>query len=221
MDSTNIEFNFTGLSEIFKDIIKNKEKTLAFQIENGKGKFVFMAFFDYEKDKGFDNSLFIYCRNVKYIEKLKLYGNPYNSGFKVYITEKLKKKIIEELQLQKSSGNPFDFEQFLKILNSQIPKSVQRKERVKILKDNFKHIDLKERKKLVDESEKIYLYGINTLPSHKKPQDKTLRKLYWNVDGSGEDISDFIIELKNQNKTVMWTDNPRLEKDFVSIVSSL
>lgn len=216
-----IEFNFTGLSDIFNDIVRNNEKTLAFQIENGKGKFVFMAFFDYEKNKGFDNSLFIYCRNIKYMGQLKLYGNPYNNGFKVYITETIKNKIIDELQLQKGRGNPFDFEKFLNSLNSQIPKSIQRKEKIKILKDNFKEIDLKERKKLVDDAERVYLYGTKKLPFNQSPQDKTLRKLFLYVDGSSEDISNFIRELKKQNKTVMWTDNQSLEKDFVSIVSGV
>ncbi|WP_375724108.1 hypothetical protein LXN10_01015 [Arcobacter sp. KX21116] len=221
MNSSSTEFNFTGLSEIFSDNVKNNETTLAFQINNGNGKFVFMAFFDYDKKKGFENFLFFYCRNIRYMGELKLYGNPYKNVFKVFITETDKRKIIDELQLQKGTGNSFDFEQFLNVLNSQIPKKIQRKDKVKILKDNFKEIDLKKRKKLVDEANKIYLYGVNTLPSHKTPQDKTLRKLYLYIDGSSDNISDFINELVKLNKTVMWTDNPSLEKDFVSVVSGL
>lgn len=218
----NIEFNFTGLSKIFSDSVNNNETTLAFQINNGNGKFVFMAFFDYdEKRESFKNFLFIFCRNINYMGQLKLYGNPYKNGFKVFITDIIKNKIIEELQLQKGVGNPFDFEQFLKVLNSQIPQKIHRKEKIKILKDNFREIDLEKRKKLVTEANKIYLYGVNTLPSYKTPQEKTLRKLYLYVDGSSDDISDFIKELKKQNKTLMWTDNPSLEKDFVSIVAGL
>lgn len=223
-----IQFNFSGFIDIFNETIENNERTLAFQIENGRGKFVFMAFFDKKKtiknkkeSINFDNKLFIYCRNIRFMANLKLYGNPKKGSFSVYISEFVKNKIIEELQLQMSTGTQFDFNQFLNQLNLQIPKSIGRNQKVKILKDNLKKIDFEHSRKLVDESSKIYLCGTQKVADGKNPRDKTLRKLFLYVDGITEDISSFIVELKKVNKTVCWSDNPNLEKDFMTVASSL
>lgn len=43
------------------------------------------------------------------------------------------------------------------------------------------------------------------LPESKKPQDKTLRKLYVYTDGNVEDIAELIQLLKKFNMTVAWT----------------
>ncbi|ALP38218.1 hypothetical protein ASL14_20620 [Paenibacillus sp. IHB B 3084] len=43
------------------------------------------------------------------------------------------------------------------------------------------------------------------LPENKKPQDKTLRKLYVYTDGAVEDIAELIQLLKKFNMTVAWT----------------
>ena len=170
------EFNLTGLLEVFKESLKRDEATLAFQLTNGKGRFVFMLFFA-EEDKGFENTLFIFCRNIKFMIKLKLYGNQYKGKFSVYINDFIKSKFIEELQLERIGKSLFDFEVFLNDLNSQIPKTLPLSHKISKVKEIWTDIDSKDRKNLVDDSDKIYLIGQKNLPSGKKPREKTLRKL--------------------------------------------
>lgn len=215
-----IEFNFTSLSTLYDESLYRNEPTLAFEIVNGNGKFVFMMFFEND-DNQFENILFIFCRNIKYMIKLKLYGNQEKGKFSIYLNEDLQNKIIEELQLYNRSGDKFDFNIFLENLNSSIPSNLSFKEKAFILKKTWKFLDDSTRKNLVDDSEKIYLKGVLSLPSNKKPQERTLRKLYLYVDGIPDDISDFLNNLRNLNKTLQWTDDKSSEKDFSFVLSKL
>lgn len=56
-----MKFNFSGLSGIYNQALNNNERTLAFQINNGNGRFVFMMFFD-ETDNKSKDKLFIFLR---------------------------------------------------------------------------------------------------------------------------------------------------------------
>jgi len=206
-----VKFNFSGLHGIYNQAIHYNEKTLAFQINNGNGRFVFMMFFDDTDDS--KDKLFIFLRNINFLVRLKMYGSHRQGTFDVYINEYIQEKIIEELQLNGYHGN-FSFEDFLIELNTQIPDTYNRVNRIQTIRQVWNNLDNDFRNELVDESEKIILKGIVHLPECKSPREKTLRKAYTYIDANPDDISELLESLKERNITLSWTDNPDLEISF-------
>ena len=49
------------------------------------------------------------------------------------------------------------------------------------------------------------LVGTKKLPDNKKPQDKTLRKLYLLRNDDPDEIKELISRLKDNNTTLVWT----------------
>jgi len=208
-----MQFNFTGLSGIYNQAVNNNERTLAFQINNGNGRFVFMMFFDETDDESKDK-LFIFLRNINFLVKLKMYGNHRQGVFTIYINEYIEGKFIEELQLNGNNGN-FNFEEFLIQLNAQIPDTYNRAGRIQTLREIWNNLDNDFINELVDESNRTILKGIMRLPNERRPREKTLRKAYNYIDANPEDISELIELLRDRNITLTWTDNPDLEISFV------
>ncbi|WP_201523139.1 hypothetical protein [Aliarcobacter butzleri] len=206
-----MEFNFSGLQGIYNQAISDNEKTLAFQINNGNGRFVFMMFFDDTDDS--KDKLFIFLRNTNFLVKLKMYGSHRLGVFDVYINDYIQKKIIEELQLNGNYGN-FSFEDFLIELNTQIPEIYNRVARIQTLREIWHDLDNDFRNDLIDESERTILKGIVHLPEDRSPREKTLRKAYNYIDADPNDISELLESLKERNITLSWTDNPDLEISF-------
>ncbi|MFT5659916.1 MAG: hypothetical protein ACI9TV_000549 [Sulfurimonas sp.] len=207
-----MKFNFSGLSNIYNQSIEDNERTLAFQVNNGNGRFVFMMFFD-EDDNTSKDTLFIFLRNINFLVKLKMYGSHKNGIFDVYFNEFVQNKFIEELQLEHNNGN-FAFEDFLEIINSQIPNMFQRAERIQTIRDIWNVLDTDFKRDIIEEEDKTILKGIVRLPDDKNPREKTLRKLYIYIDAESSDISDLINMLKDRNITLSWTNNPDLEISF-------
>jgi len=206
-----MKFNFSGLQGIYNQAVSDNEKTLAFQINNGNGRFVFMMFFDDTDDS--KDKLFIFLRNINFLVKLKMYGSHRQGTFDVYIKEYIQEKIVEELQLNGNHGN-FSLEDFLIELNTQIPDTYNRANRIQTIRQIWNNLDNDFRNELVDESERIILKGIVHLPEGKSPREKTLRKAYTYIDANPDDISELLESLKERNITLSWTDNPDLEISF-------
>lgn len=206
-----MKFNFSGLQGIYNQAISDNEKTLAFQINNGNGRFVFMMFFD-DTDE-LKDKLFIFLRNTNFLVKLKMYGSHRQGTFDVYINDDIQEIIIEELQLNGNHGN-FSFEDFLIELNTQIPDTYNRANRIHTIRQIWNNLDNNFRNELVDEAERIILKGIVRLPVSKSPREKTLRKAYTYIDANPDDISELLESLKERNITLSWTDNPDLEISF-------
>jgi hypothetical protein len=204
--------NFNGLTYIYNQAIKDNEMTLAFQINNGNGRFVFMMFFDANDNESKDK-LFIFLRNINFLVKLKMYGNHKKGDFNVYISDYIQGKIIEELQLNGHYFN-FNFEEFLVELNNQIPNTYNRIQRIQTLRTIWNNLDNGFINTLVDEANRTILKGIIKLPINKSPREKTLRKAYNYIDANPDDISELIELLKNRNITLSWTDNPNFEISF-------
>lgn len=208
-----MQFNFSGLSGIYNQAANNNERTLAFQINNGNGRFVFMMFFDETDDESKDK-LFIFLRNINFLVKLKMYGSHRQGVFNIYINEYIEGKFIEELQLNGNNGN-FNFEEFLIELNAQIPDTYNRAGRIQTLREIWNNLDNDFINELVDEANRTILKGIMRLPNERSPREKTLRKAYNYIDANPEDISELIELLRDRNITLAWTDNPDLEISFV------
>ncbi|MGQ4677668.1 hypothetical protein [Paenibacillus polymyxa] len=194
------QFNFNKLNNIYAEAIASVDKTLIFETQVGKGRFLFMMFLS-DEDKDSKDKLFIYLRNTNLIKPVKVYGNHSKGQFEVYIKDELKEALIKELQLNSSSSS-FDFKNFLEQLNSSIPQSINRDNKITELRKNRSIIS---ELKVVDEADKTVLKHEVKLPENKKPQDKTLRKLYVYTDGAVEDIAELIQLLKKFNMTVAWT----------------
>ncbi|GAS80321.1 hypothetical protein [Paenibacillus amylolyticus] len=195
-----ILFNFSELNNIYSEALLSDDKTLIFETHIGKGRFLFMMFLS-EEDKDSKDKLFVYLRNTKSMLNIKMYGNHEKGKFEVYITDQLQRKFVEELQLNSYKGS-FDFMHFLEQLNDSFPKTINHNNKIAELRKNKSIITPLN---IVDESDRTVLKHEMRLSKDKKPQDKTLRKLYVYTDGSVEDITELINLLKKFNMTVAWT----------------
>ena len=212
-----IKFNFNRLQNIYFATLNSDDKATAFDIQIGKGRFLFMMYLS-DEDKEAKDTLFIYMRNTKVLRKLKMYGSHKKGTFDVYISEKIQNEMTEELCLT-HSGKPFDFEYFLEELNSNIPLEIRQETKIKTLRENRKIISSLD---VVDEAKKTVLIGDKHL-SVGKPQDKTLRKLYLYTDADVKDIDELIKLLKKFNRTVAWTteDNNHKSANIRDLICAL
>lgn len=212
-----IKFNFNRLQNIYFATLTSDDKATAFDIQIGKGRFLFMMYLS-DEDKEAKDTLFIYMRNTKVLRKLKMYGSHKKGTFDVYISEKIQNEMTEELCLT-HSGKPFDFEHFLEELNSNIPLEIGQETKIKTLRENRKIISSLD---VVDEAQKTVLIGDKHL-SIGKPQDKTLRKLYLYTDADVKDIDELIKLLKKLNRTVAWTteDNNHKSANIRELIHAL
>jgi hypothetical protein len=212
-----VQFNFNQLHAIYSKAWLDKKPTIAFELDIGRGRFVFMIFFSPEDTKTSGENLFVYLRNMNALLKLKLYGSRRNGDFKVFLNERQQQLMTDELQLVAGQGN-FSFEQFLSELNNKIPQELPEQENINTLRRVWPDVR-KELKDTVDEAERTILIGVIKLPDNKKPQDKTLRKLYVFTNSTAEDINDFIKVLKENNYTLKWTDDPKkVAKSFTDLI---
>jgi hypothetical protein len=197
-------FNLTGLFPLFAESISRDERTIAFEVMNGKGKFLFLMFFDDEDLETYDQ-LFIYLRSTRCILRLKLYGNHLKGQFNLYIEPWQEAKIKLELGIiDRYSSSPFDLRRFLEDLNASFPKSLALKEKIVSLRKHWKEVRPFLPEKIVKDEDKTVLIGEKRI-SRGKPQEKTLRKLYLHTEGEPDDIAELIRCLKAANMTVAWT----------------
>lgn len=212
-----IQFNLNRLQNLYISALHSFDKSMAFDINIGRGRFLFMMFLS-EEDKESKDMLFVYMRNTRTLRKIKMYGNHVNGDFKVYINEEIKNSFVQELQLNPNGGN-FDFIHFLNQLNENIPLEIPQDLKVRNLRNNSALI---RQLNVIDESEKTVLIGDKRL-SVGTPNDKTLRKLYLYTNASSEDVTCLIKLLKKLNRTVAWTteDNGYKAADIRKVICSL
>ncbi|WP_195979894.1 hypothetical protein [Clostridium butyricum] len=194
-----IEFNFSKLKSVYIDALQSLDKTLEFDLQVGRGRFLFMMFLS-EDDEESRDILFLYMRNTRVMKRIKLYGNHIKGTFKAYISEDIQECLIEELELR-HTGRSFNFMNFLNQLNEAIPEEISMDVKRQILKDNHNIISSLN---VIADADKTVLIGYKKL-SVGRPQDKTLRKLYMYTNSSVQDIAELIGILKKMNMTVAWT----------------
>lgn len=213
-------YELPGLTCIYNEAIERSEPTLAFNLNNGKGRFLFMMFFS-EEDESTKDLLFVFMRNTKRMVKLKLYGNHRRGQFYIYLQDYVKNCFTQELQLGNSNPvNPFNFNTFFGNLSNAIPATVSLQQKIDILRDSWDTVKEKLPDDIVDDNDKTNLVGIIRLPVNKKPREKTLRKLYLYTDANGDDISALIERLKQLNITVAWTNKKSEGNKTVSEILS-
>jgi hypothetical protein len=217
-----IEFNLSGLKDIYLEALKRSEPTLAFEILNGRGRFLFLMFFSKEDIKSKDR-LFVLLRNTQTLLKLKAYGSHRKGDFLIYFQDHDQRAIIRELDLGQGDSK-FDFTKFLEQLNSSFPRSLSLQDKLNKVREVWPQVknDLQE---VIDESDKNILIGIKRLPLGQNPREKTLRKLYIYTNGSSQVISELISVLKSVRFTLVWTNNPNIASknidEVIKMVNSL
>jgi hypothetical protein len=213
-----IKFNLTGLSGIYAEAMRRSDPTLAFEIQHGHGRFIFLMFFSPEDEESKDK-LFLQLRNTRVFLQLKAYGNHRKGDFLIYISEADQAAIRQELQLG-NGGPAFDFSNFLEQINNIIPPSLPLQAKLDKIREIWPQVR-GSLSKVVDNANKTILMGIKRLPEGKSPQDKTLRKLYVYTNGSADVITSLISALKAARVTLAWTDRQEVEEKSLAEVMAM
>lgn len=220
-----ISFDFSGINSVYVAARQDDRQTLVFEVRHGLGIFVFMMFFS-EDDESKDQ-LFLYLARTSRMIQRKMYGRhslyePQSNTFTVYLTDTHQNYIRDELGIVGGGDVGFDVEAFLQALNADIPQQLtlaDLQDNCKTHKDAFLQPELRN---VIDDAHKIYLIGPRQLPSGKKPQEKTLRKLYLHVNADANVLEQFIAALKKLNKTVAWSaDAKRTTGDIRQMLNSM
>jgi hypothetical protein len=213
-----IEFNLSGLKDIYLEALKRSEPTLAFEVLNGRGRFLFLMFFSQE-DKESKDRLFVLLRNTQMFLKLKAYGSHRKGDFLIYFQDHDQQAIVRELDLSQGDSK-FDFTKFLEQLNASLPSTLSLQNKINKVREVWPQVknDLQE---VIDESDKNILIGIKRLPMGHNPKEKTLRKLYIYTNGSSQVISQLISVLKSVRITLVWTNNPNIASKSIDEVMKM
>jgi len=211
------KFNLTGISKIYSQALSSGSGTLSFEIRNGIGCFVFIMFFSKEDSETLDH-LYLYLRNSNTFLRVKLYGSHRNGDFFIYITTELKEAIRAEV----SNGGHGDRLQLLTLLteiNASIPSTFKLSSSIETLQNNWDQVKT-QLSNYIEDSQKIYLIGVRPLQAPKRPQEKTLRKLYLHTKCSPDLAAEIISKLKKKNCTLMWSATPPHTAISVSTIMS-
>ncbi|EIF28508.1 hypothetical protein BCh11DRAFT_03927 [Burkholderia sp. Ch1-1] len=195
-------YQMNGFFGVWSEALGRDEPTVAFEVSNGRGRFLFMMFFDPEDEKTKDR-LFLFLQNTRAMLPLKLYGSHRAGDFRLYLDSRDVEKIKRELQIEDGTGPAFDIGRFIDALNASIPQSVPLATKVGLLRQN--RSALREHlPDIVDFHDRTELIGEMNLPEGKKPKERTLRKLYLYSTDSPEDVAAYIKDLKRRNVTLSW-----------------
>jgi hypothetical protein len=195
-------YSMNGFFGVWSEALKRDEPTVAFELLNGRGRFLFMMFFDPEDERTKDK-LLLFLQNTRYMLRLKLYGAHRKGEFQIYLEDWQVAKIRRELQLDGADGPAFDIAKFIDALNANIPSSIPLASKIKLLRENRPAYqdDLAD---ILDFYDRTELIGEMQLPPEKKPKEKTVRKLYLYSAQSPEDVAAYIDDLKSRNCTLSW-----------------
>lgn len=200
-----VKFNFSGLSPLFNESIDRQEHTIAFEVQNGRGRFLFLMFFDND-DTDTRDQLFVFLRNTRYMLELKLYGAHRKGQFDVYVKPWQEERIKRELDIgQGQSGRPFDLLAFLTALNATFPMTLPLTKKIEYLRESWSSIKADLPRRVIKDEDKTVLIGEKRLSKGRHPDEKTLRKLYIHTEGNPLEIARLIQCLKIANMTVAWT----------------
>lgn len=215
--------NFYRLGPIYTSALNNARGTVAFEIRVQRGVFVFMMFLEQNIDNESSDSsrdiLFLFLKNSTQLLKIKLYGSHKSGDFFIYLNEHLEDAIRKELGIKGEADVPFDFAEFMRSINDNIPDNVSFNDFRKTLRDNIRAVDADHT--LIDEEEKIYLSALIHLPDNKHPREQTLRKLYLYVDAERDVVDLFIKKLREKNCTLGWSAEKQKDVSVLTLMNAL
>lgn len=190
-----------GLFGIWSEAQTRNEPTITFEIAINQGRFLFMMFFDPDDAKTKDQ-LLVFLQNTQYMLRLKLYGSHKQGNFQIYLSQADIEAIKRELKLA-GHGALFEITQFIDTLNFRIPDSLPLARKIEVLRANLAAI-ASHLNDILDFAARTELIGEIRLPSNKRPQEKTLRKLYLYSTDSPDAVAQYIGSLKKRNCTLAW-----------------
>jgi hypothetical protein len=195
------------------------EPTIAFEMRQGNGRFVFLIFFS-DQDEESKDTLYLFLRRTNVVLTLKMYGDHWGGTTRVFLTEAKKRLILAELAIW-SGGKPFDWASFFAQVNAAIPQTLPLQETLEKVREVWPDVK-KDVASGLDECEKTVLIGIKRLPPNQRPRDRTLCKLYVYTDGNAADIAHLIDALRRANITLLWSSPENGEgKSFADIFVEL
>ena len=194
--------SLNGLFGVWSEAMARNEPTIAFEVRNGRGRFLFMMFFDPD-DKATSDRLLVFLQNTRHMLELKLYWAHERGQFDIYLKRQDVDAIKRELELAGDAGLPFDEARFVSALNAVLPVSLPLAEKVETLRTNMQVI--RDRlSTILDDHNKTELIGEKQLPHQQRPREKTLRKLYLYSTDAPEAVAIYIENLKKRNCTLAW-----------------
>jgi len=219
-----IEFNFKGLHPVFVEAVRNHEPSIAFALQEGPGRFVFLLFLATNSKGEIDwggLELFILLGRTQRMLRFDLFGNHFKQGdFRVWLKGGDEQAIRNELGIIDAANGPnFVLQNFLAKLNGMIPTTLPLAAKIDTIKGNRAAIDAHCRDH-IDEASKVYLLGVKVLPKGSRPREETLRKLYM-LDVATADISALIGHLKRIRWTVCWTDTEPTTNKFAEVFAKV
>ena len=198
------KFNLSGLHPVFMESMQRFEPTLAFELQDGEGCFLFLMFFDFE-DESTKDFLYIFMKRTKKMFRTKLYGNHNKGDFYIFLNDAQQQFFKRELNIKPSiHADPFDFASFFKKMNGKIPVSIALRKKIKLLRDSWMEVKNELSGEILEDAEKTEPLGPRDLPSGHRPRERTLRKLYIYSGKSPEAVEDIIRNLKKNNQTFRW-----------------
>lgn len=202
---TSTAYNLTGIHDIFWSAYKSNDEILAFEIVNGRGRFVFMCFFDTSKaKKKMKDTVYIYMTNTRHIISKVMYGSHRYGDYKIYLDRDERQMFRDELQIEQAQGGrEFDFDRFFNDLNAAIPATLPIETKTQVIRTYWYRVSDHVR-------EEIPFYERSVLIGPKKitngqPRYRTLSKLYMFTDGTPETVGKLIHELVKRGITLSWT----------------
>jgi hypothetical protein len=195
-------FSLNGLLGVWSEALNRNEPTIAFELFNGRGRFLFMMFFDPD-DESTKDKLLLFLQNSRCMLNLKLYGAHRKGEFMIYLNDKQIAQMKHELALTENSGIAFDIALFIETLNGGIPKSLPLASKIQLLRENKTAVQ-PHLVEILDDHEKTELVGPLQLDSLRRPREKTLRKLYLYGTESPQAVAMYIENLKKRNYTLRW-----------------
>lgn len=195
-------YSMNGFFGVWAEALKRDEPTVAFELANGRGRFLFMMFFDPE-DERTNDKLLLFLQNTRYMLRLKLYGAHHRGEFQLYLEDWQIARVKRELQLDGADGSPFDIVRFIDVLNANIPQSIPLAAKIQLLRENRPAFqdDLVD---ILDFYDRTELIGEMRLSQERKPKERTLRKLYLYSTQSPKEVAAYIEDLKRRNCTLSW-----------------
>lgn len=195
-------YDLGRIAAIYNTARAHGEPTIAFEMKQGNGRFVFLIFFS-EQDEESKDTLYLHLRRTKAVLSFKMYGDHRRGGTQIFLTEAKKRLILAELQLQ-AGGRPFDWNAFFAQVNAVIPQSLPLQDTLDKVREVWPDVK-KDVASGLDESEKTVLIGIKRLGANQRPRERTLSKLYVYTKGNADEITRLIKALMKANITLLWS----------------
>lgn len=205
-----LEFNFTGLKDIFLEADRSDLLTFGFSMDAGKGRVAFVVRTpqnaEGRPDYNETYALIALCR-TRVWGKYTLLGNHKKAGnFKARIRAFFEKAIKAEVCGEGGDANGFSLHAALADINARIPHGLAGTGSLPSLRA-VRTVMGSDWSREVDDGDKTHILSFPRLALPRRPRENTLLKLVGCDKPDGE-IAELLKVLREQNTTVAWSAFP-------------